>query len=368
MAFYNPNKIDFNPNSMVIEKIGSVGKTLYDIYQDNVTRAQEQAKINEAITHNRNTEAETNRSNLATEHLKGLETDARVKNYYSQISDRDIDNEREDKKFNWSMYDDNRKFGLDSQYKNALVHNMGVDNNLAAQRLEFDRQKFLAEQTEKAKKAQEAASIEAGITIKKRQPTQKERESIAAKASLAEQLLATKKNFTGGEQGLAQNILHAGAKFFGWQDGETQNFKNQLEYARQTAKALIAGGKISNMQYQDFLKVMPRANEWSDTSYKINHDSALNKLIAETTAELNALENSGIDTTELRQQSAQTLKNIHDQGFFNPELREYDENGNFILPQNPNTKPDIAEAFKVKQQQTQDKNYVDPAALNIKFR
>ncbi|QCD52806.1 hypothetical protein [Campylobacter sp. RM16192] len=56
MAYFNPNRVDFNYNTNMIDAVGEVGRSLWDIYKDNVTKNQNQMKIDEA-----------KRSNLANE-------------------------------------------------------------------------------------------------------------------------------------------------------------------------------------------------------------------------------------------------------------------------------------------------------------
>lgn len=149
MAFFNPNRIDFNPNSGIIESAGAIGKSLWDFYKDAKVLRQNQAKIDENITHNRNTEAETYRNNLANNYFKGYETDAKVRNYNSQIDDRTTDNKREDDKFAWQKDKDIRDYSLEQAYKSGLLDNMAFDNNLNLEKHNFNVSKFKAEQQEK---------------------------------------------------------------------------------------------------------------------------------------------------------------------------------------------------------------------------
>lgn len=53
MAYFNPQKVDFNPNTNMIDAVGAVGKSLYEIYKDNMLKNQNQMKINEGIRHNK---------------------------------------------------------------------------------------------------------------------------------------------------------------------------------------------------------------------------------------------------------------------------------------------------------------------------
>lgn len=59
MAFFNPNKIDFNYNSGYIEPVGAVGKSLWDIYKNESLASFNRAKLNE-----------TKRANEASENLQ----------------------------------------------------------------------------------------------------------------------------------------------------------------------------------------------------------------------------------------------------------------------------------------------------------
>ncbi|MCD8212682.1 MAG: hypothetical protein LUC34_01265 [Campylobacter sp.] len=60
MAYFNPQQISFNPNNKIIEATGGVGRALYDMYQDNVKKSQEQARIDEYVRNNKSTAQDAN--------------------------------------------------------------------------------------------------------------------------------------------------------------------------------------------------------------------------------------------------------------------------------------------------------------------
>jgi hypothetical protein len=213
------------------------------------------------------------------------------------------------------------------------------------------------------------AGLNANIAIKKKQPTQKERDEIAGNFSLLDQLVNLKNNFTGGEQGAIQNLGHSVAKVFNMQDPKTEKFKNDLGFIRQAAKDLVGSGKISNQQYQDLMEVLPSTNSWTDTSYRVKSDSSINRLLSQITNKIQALKDSGIDTEDIEKAAAQKYKYYFNNGFFDSNFREFDADGRRIdksKPQTPQT-PQEGRSLKSERNNTQ-KNYVDADALGISFR
>ena len=213
------------------------------------------------------------------------------------------------------------------------------------------------------------AGLNANIAIKKKQPTQKERDEIAGIFSLLDQVVDAKNSFTGGEQGGIQNLGHFIAKGFNGQDPKTEMFKNKIKYIGQGAKDLVGSGKMSNIQYQDLMEVLPSANSWTDTSYRVDSDGTINRGLSQITNKIQALKDSGIDTEDIEKAAAEKYKYYFKNGFFNPKFREFDASGKRIdksKPQVPQT-PQEGRSLKSERNNTQ-KNYVDADALGINFR
>ena len=102
MAYFNPNRVDFNYNTNMIDAVGAVGRSLWDIYKQNVQKNQNQMKLNEtmrsnlaseALTgarndeiarHNQTIEAETTSNNAFTQKFKQNELAEKVKNWNNQ--------------------------------------------------------------------------------------------------------------------------------------------------------------------------------------------------------------------------------------------------------------------------------------------
>ena len=213
------------------------------------------------------------------------------------------------------------------------------------------------------------AGLNANIAIKKKQPTQKERDEIAGIFSLLDQVVDAKNSFTGGEQGGIQNLGHFIAKGFNVQDPKTEMFKNKIKYIGQGAKDLVGSGKMSNIQYQDLMEVLPSANSWTDTSYRVDSDGTINRGLSQITNKIQALKDSGIDTADIEKAAAEKYKYYFENGFFNPKFREFDASGKRIdksKPQAPQT-PQEGRSLKSERNNTQ-KNYVDADVLGINFR
>lgn len=122
MAWFNPHKVDFNYDTRMIDAVGAVGKSLWDIYKTNVEKNQNQAKLDE-----------TNRANLATEGLY----DARNQETARHNLAGEAETARKNA-FDQSM--DINKFNLDRSYKGALMNNMAQDNARGWAQLAFNKQ------------------------------------------------------------------------------------------------------------------------------------------------------------------------------------------------------------------------------------
>lgn len=409
MPYFNPNKVDFNYNTNTIDAVGATGRALWDIYQDSVRNnftkqrlaeenrsnlANEQNNIdrlNENIRHNMSTETETANNNAINQGfkrdelgLKGQELNLKANKYQN------------DALYNHLMANvalQNANTNANRLNFDVQKYNSGLNDDSLAANLAFDAAGFTLPDSIKDQSPQEQtrykkvilninnpkngisallgdnAGLNANIAIKKKQPTQKERDEIAGNFSLLDQLVNLKNNFTGGEQGAIQNLGHSVAKVFNMQDPKTEKFKNDLGFIRQAAKDLVGSGKISNQQYQDLMEVLPSTNSWTDTSYRVKSDSSINRLLSQITNKIQALKDSGIDTEDIEKAAAQKYRYYFDNGFFDPKFREFDASGKRIdksKPQAPQT-PQEGRSLKSERNNTQ-KNYVDADALGISFR
>lgn len=121
MAYYNPQRVDFNPTTMTIGAVGNIGRSLWDIYQDNVRKNQTQAKLDE-----------TNRSNLASE-AQAAANLAETKDYHAKSLKNQMDT------LNWQKdkyAQDQEKWAQEFDFKKMLESNRLAE---AAQNNEFNR-------------------------------------------------------------------------------------------------------------------------------------------------------------------------------------------------------------------------------------
>lgn len=409
MPYFNPNKVDFNYNTNTIDAVGATGRALWDIYQDSVRNnftkqklaeenrsnlATEQHninKLNEDIRHHTTTETETANNNAINQGfkrdelgLKGQELGLKANKYQNDAAYNNL-------MANVALQNANtnkNRLNFDMQRYNNGLNSDSLETNLAFDAAGFTLPDSIKDQSPQAqtryKKAilninnpkngisallGDNAGLNANIAIKKKQPTQKERDEIAGNFSLLDQLVNLKNNFTGGEQGAIQNLGHSVAKVFNMQDPKTEKFKNDLGFIRQAAKDLVGSGKISNQQYQDLMEVLPSTNSWTDTSYRVKSDSSINRLLSQITNKIQALKDSGIDTEDIEKAAAQKYKYYFNNGFFDSNFREFDADGRRIdksKPQTPQT-PQEGRSLKSERNNTQ-KNYVDADALGISFR
>nr|DAY07339.1 MAG TPA: hypothetical protein [Caudoviricetes sp.] len=365
MAYYNPQRVDFNPNTMTIQAVGSVGRSLWDIYKHNVEKGQAQAKLDE-----------TNRSNLASEAQAAANLAETARSHYASEKQR-ADELDQKKIFNnaqinhWGNQDKILGFNADTSRMNAntAAANFGLNRDKFAYQQKTDAAKLndSALQTDMAlnalgitlpqeiqnlpqevqlayKKALLGVNTPNGnvyqalkdrgvnpttgeISIKKKQPTQKERETIAQLQALGENLVNAKLNFTGGEQGGPQNFIHWLAKGIGAQNIDTANFKEQIGTARQQAKSLLDGGRVSNVQYADLLKNLPDPNAWTDKDYQVQNDATLNHLLNTLTTKIQTLRDSGIDTSEMEETLLPFYDKVYNRGYFYNDHRWFDASG-----------------------------------------
>lgn len=152
MAYFNPNRVDFNYNTNMIDAVGAVGRSLWDIYKENVTKNQNQMKINEtmrsnlaseALTgardaetarHHAETERETASNNAFTQKFKQSELGAKINNWNNQAA-------------HWNNQDKIGMMNANTSLYNADTSRMNA--NTQAQRLNFDIGKAGAAQQEK---------------------------------------------------------------------------------------------------------------------------------------------------------------------------------------------------------------------------
>lgn len=138
MAFFNPHKVDFNYDTRMIDAVGAVGKSLWDIYKTNVEKNQNQAKLDETNRANLATEGlydarnqETARHNLAgeveTARKNAFDQDLSLKNFYStdalrraQINNLYADNARQNAQFAFTRQQAQDK-ARDEQEKQAGI-------------------------------------------------------------------------------------------------------------------------------------------------------------------------------------------------------------------------------------------------------
>jgi hypothetical protein len=138
MAYFNPNKVDFNYNTNTIEAVGATGRALWDIYQDSVKNNFVKQKL-----------AEENRSNLATEqhnidkinedirHHTATETEAANNNAILQGLRRDELGIRE-KQLNAEIEAAKEKREFDKFYKNQILLDRQEAREAKAQQKELD--------------------------------------------------------------------------------------------------------------------------------------------------------------------------------------------------------------------------------------
>ena len=141
MAYFNPNRVDFNYNTNMIDAVGAVGRSLWDIYKQNVQKNQNQMKINETMRSNLASEALTGaRNDEIARHNQTIEAETASNNAFTQKFKQ---NELAEKVKNWNNqalhYANQDKIGMmnaNTSLYNADTSRMNA--NTQAGRLNFD--------------------------------------------------------------------------------------------------------------------------------------------------------------------------------------------------------------------------------------
>lgn len=107
----------------------------------------------------------------------------------------------------------------------------------------------------------------------------------------------------------------------------------------------------------------------TDTTYRVKSDSSINRGLAQITNKIQALKDSGIDTADIEKAAAEKYKYYFENGFFNPNFREFDINGRRV----DRSKPQVAQTPQEGRslganQNNSQKNYIDAKTLGINFR
>lgn len=381
MAYFNPNRVDFNYNTNMIDAVGAVGRSLWDIYKENVTKNQNQMKINEtmrsnlaseALTgardaetarHNAVTEAETASNNAFTQKFKQSELGAKINNWNNQAA-------------HWNNQDKIGMINANTSLYNADTSRMNA--NTQAQRLKFDQQKhqgdlysdslktdlgFQAlgfelpenlkaaspEQQYRYKKAmveintpngsiynalKDAGKTDGKISglLDRNKLQQKYVKDIADMTSTLQALQRAKGAYTGGEVGWLDNFLHGAAKVFDIQDKKTSDFKKELSNATLLFKNAFGSGKMSNMQYEQLLKAFPTGDEISNTDFESAMDATANQIRTFYQNMVTEMQNGGVNMEQFKE-SLPALNEMIDTLYF---TRPRGANGGMIVKQGRN--------------------------------
>lgn len=377
MAFFNPNRVDFNYNTNMIDAVGAVGRSLWDIYKENVTKNQNQMKINEAMRSNLASEAligakndETARHNLATE-AETASNNALTQNFKQ--------NELAEKVKNWNNlathYANQDRIG--AMNANTMAYNADTSRmnaNTSAGRLDFDKnkdQRDLYSDSLKTDMAFDALGLTLPEYLKTATPEQLYRykkaaveintpngnvygalkdggkmsglldrnklqqkyvKDIADMTSTLQALQRAKGAYTGGEVGWLDNALHEAAKILDIQDKKTSDFKKELSNATLLFKNAFGSGKMSNMQYEQLLKAFPTGDEISNTDFESAMDATANQIRTFYQNLVAEMQNGGVNMEQFKE-SLPALNEMIDTLYF---TRPRGANGGIIVKQGRN--------------------------------
>lgn len=377
MAFFNPNRVDFNYNTNMIDAVGAVGRSLWDIYKENVAKNQNQMKINETM-----------RSNLASEALIGTKNDETARHNLATEAETASNNaftqkfkqsELTEKVKNWgnlaTHYANQDRIG--AMNANTMAYNADTSRmnaNTSAGRLDFDKNKHqsdlysdslktdlgfqalglvLPEKLKNASPEQQYRYKKAMVDINtpngnvygaikdgtkisglldRNKLQQKYVKDIADMTSTLQALQRAKGAYTGGEVGWLDNALHGAAKILDIQDRKTSDFKKELSNATLLFKNAFGSGKMSNMQYEQLLKAFPTGDEISNTDFESAMDATANQIRTFYQNLVAEMQNGGVNMEQFKE-SLPALNEMIDTLYF---TRPRGANGGMIVKQGRN--------------------------------
>ncbi|MDL0090024.1 hypothetical protein [Campylobacter gastrosuis] len=121
MAYYNPQRVDFRPDSGVIGASGALGGALWDIYKTNVSKNQAMANLGETKRHNEaveNNAAEQLASNNA---WRQVQKDNADREYQFNLDKFNADSEFKNRQLNEQIKLRQEQNAFNNAYKNALL-------------------------------------------------------------------------------------------------------------------------------------------------------------------------------------------------------------------------------------------------------
>ena len=377
MAYFNPNRVDFNYNTNMIDAVGAVGRSLWDIYKQNVQKNQNQMKINETMRSNLASEALTGaRNDEIARHNQTIEAETASDNAFTQKFKQ---NELAEKVKNWNNqalhYANQDKIGMmnaNTSLYNADTSRMNA--NTQAGRLEFDKNKHQGDLYSDSLKTDlgfQALGLELPENLKNASPEQQYRykkamveintpngnvygalkdsgkmsgfldrnklqqkyvKDIADMTSTLQALQRARAAYTGGETGWLDNALHSAAKVFDVQNKNTSDFKKELSNATLLFKNAFGNGKMSNMQYEQLLKAFPTGDENSDTDFQSAMDATANQIRTYYQNLITEMQNGGGNMEQFKE-SLPVLNEMIDTLYF---TRPRGANGGIIVKQGRN--------------------------------
>lgn len=366
MAFFNPQRVDFNPNSNIIGAVGAVGRGLYDIYQDNVKNAQIQSKLageqraNDELNAYRQAQLEgANAHNkaLLERRIKEQEALERHRNaqlaHAKEVAEQNAKHQRELLALRRAELAGARQRQADEKMaKQAQIRSealagfelLKTDPNLQ-QSMGIDPKTLSNLSPDEALRLGELARQRLDLASKQKNLLQAsgfmDRNKLAQSyvtdlgnvASAIDALANAKQAYLPAYTGWLDKAAHEVASTFDAGDRRMDEFLAHNANALLKAKAAFGNSKMSNMQYQQFLDTFPTADEISDTKYRSKYDASLEAIGSYLKQQLQALQASGVNVAGLMEQTAPLLSRLEELRFNRPMPKSLSQN-------------DIAKGFK----------------------
>lgn len=332
MAFYNPNKIEFNPNTMVIEKAGALGRSLYDIYNDNVERKQKQAKLNETNRHNMQIEAynqntldetinnnkikntETARHNETMENLGFLNTANTANHYTNQhnlgLLEAGVQQQKLGLEQQKIQQDLNKKINDSMNMVNVLDSKPEMANELGITRDEINLAKSdptgitALNILGKVEQNKNLKSLGFNVNIKRGQLTQAENSSLSHLAQTFRQADKAKALYKNEYTGAGQVLGHKIAQGANAHDMDMVEFRNAVQLLIPQVVQALTERKIFSNEAKMLSEAMPDINAWTDKDFNVKFNNIYNLLQLAYETELQGLKDNNKDVSNY----AKTLK------------------------------------------------------------
>lgn len=121
MAYYNPQRVDFRPDSGIIGAVGKVGDALWDIYKTNVSKNQNEVRLNETQRHNEAIEKHSADDLAATNAWRDIQKANADREYEFNVNKFNVENDFRNRQLAEQIALKKEQQELNNFYKNQIL-------------------------------------------------------------------------------------------------------------------------------------------------------------------------------------------------------------------------------------------------------